>query len=37
MNKLIKEILVNKAARNDSTLIALAIVAVSAGIPWFEA
>lgn len=34
MNKLIKEILINKAVRKDSAMIIFAATAINAGIPW---
>ncbi len=34
MNKLIKEILTNKAVRNSTALVALAVAAADAGSPW---
>lgn len=36
MNKLIKEILVNKAARDNSALVALMVAAVGVGLPWMD-
>jgi len=36
MNKLIKEILTNKAVRSSTALVALAITASDAGLPWIS-